>query len=63
MQMFIPSAQASAGLVFQGTPNELFAMYQLLLKASKNGGEISDLDMIFLNTMIDNAKKDGKQNG
>ena len=63
MQMFIPSAQGGAGLVFQGTPNELFAMYQLLLKASKNGGEISDLDMIFLNTMIDNAKKDGEQNG
>lgn len=63
MQMILPTPQGNPALIFMGSPNEVFAVYQLLLKASKNGGEISDLDMIFLNTMIDNAQKDGEQNG
>lgn len=60
MQMIFPNAEGNAGVIFQGSPEEIFAFQQLLAKAAKNGGEISDLDMIFLNTMIDSAWREDK---
>lgn len=58
MKLTLPNPDGTPGVTFQGTPNEIFAIWQLLLKASKSGGEISDLDMLFLNSLVDNGKKD-----
>lgn len=57
MRMILPSADGKTGIIFEGTPEEIFKFQQLISAAAKNGGQLDDLSMIFLNTMIDNAKE------
>ncbi len=57
MRMICPNADGKTAIVFEGTPEELFKFQQLIAMAQKNGGQLDDLSMVFLNTMMDNAKE------
>lgn len=55
--MICPNADNSSAVIFEGTPEEIFKFQQLIAVASKNGGQLDDLSMVFLNTMMENAKE------
>lgn len=55
--MICPNQDGKSAVVLEETPEELFKFQQLIAAATQNGGQLDDLSMIFLNTMMENAKE------
>jgi len=53
--MICPNQDGKSAVVLEGTPEELFKFQQLIAAAAHNGGQLDDLSMIFLNTMMENS--------
>lgn len=57
MDMLLLDKEQKPQIIFRGTPEEIFALQQLIMKTAKNGGELSDLEMVFLNTLMDRGSQ------